>query len=565
MIMETKNITIVGGGSAGWMSATILLNQFPDKHITVVEDPNIPTVGVGESTVSGEQSGFNGIGAWLKLLEIKDSDWMHHCDAIHKLSIRFENWYREDSGHFHYPFGTPTLSKQSTEYENSSQMPYTAFDWQHKKLFYPETPASDFADTFWPVMALVNQNKALHSIDLSDPKNRNDGRFGWAYQFDATKFGIWLRDNYCKTKYADRFTHIQAEVKEIPLDEDGIKHLVLDNGQKLEADLFIDCTGFKSLLLTKAFEVPFIPISDIIPNNYAWATKIPYTDPETQIVNYTNCTAIENGWIWEIPLWSRMGSGYVFSDKFISTDAALREFKYNLLKKGYENVEDLDYHLIPMRCGVQSKLWVKNTLAIGLSAGFIEPLQSNGLQSIYQFLFNLVKTLKRGRISEWDRREYTAKCHDDFYECAHVVAFTYVLSHRDDTEYWRDILNRDYPEDMFTNISTGISKGFHREYVSKNFQIDLTGAGIHAVAAGMNWYPIDKLEPLLDNQKDNKADFFSYVLDSNGKKLEYSQLVKEWTEKFIQHTEERKRMWNEEIKDFPSPYQYSKDSIHKNA
>ena len=563
--METKNITIVGGGSAGWMSATILLNQFPDKQITVVESPNHPTIGVGESTVSGEQSGFNGIGAWLKLLEIKDSDWMHHCDAIHKLSIRFENWYREDSGHFHYPFGTPTLSKQSTEYENSSQMPYTAFDWQHKKLFYPETPASDFADTFWPVMALVNQNKALHSIDLSDPKNRNDGRFGWAYQFDATKFGIWLRDNYCKAKYADRFTHIQAEVKEIPLDEDGIKYLVLDNGQKLEADLFIDCTGFKSLLLTKAFEVPFIPISDIIPNNYAWATKIPYTDPETQIVNYTNCTAIENGWIWEIPLWSRMGSGYVFSDKFISTDAALREFKYNLLKKGYENVEDLDYHLIPMRCGVQSKLWVKNTLAIGLSAGFIEPLQSNGLQSIYQFLFNLVKTLKRGRISEWDRREYTAKCHDDFYECAHVVAFTYVLSHRDDTEYWRDILNRDYPEDMFTNISTGISKGFHREYVSKNFQIDLTGAGIHAVAAGMNWYPIDKLEPLPDNQKDNKADFFSYVLDSNGKKLEYSQLVKEWTEKFIQHTEERKRMWNEEIKDFPSPYQYSKDSIHKNA
>ncbi len=490
---------------------------------------------------------------------------MHHCDAIHKLSIRFENWYREDSGHFHYPFGTPTLSKQSTEYENSSQMPYTAFDWQYKKLFYPETPASDFADTFWPVMALVNQNKALHSIDLSDPKNRNDGRFGWAYQFDATKFGIWLRDHYCEAKYADRFTHIQAEVKEIPLDEDGIKHLVLDNGQKLEADLFIDCTGFKSLLLTKAFEVPFIPISDIIPNNYAWATKIPYTDPETQIVNYTNCTAIENGWIWEIPLWSRMGSGYVFSDKFISTDAALREFKYNLRKKGYENVEDLDYHLIPMRCGVQSKLWVKNTLAIGLSAGFIEPLQSNGLQSIYQFLFNLVKTLKRGRISEWDRREYTAKCHDDFYECAHVVAFTYILSHRDDTEYWRDILNRDYPEDMFTNISTGISKGFYREYVTKNFQIDLTGAGIHAVAAGMNWYPIDKLEPLLDNQKDDKADFFSYVLDSNGKKLEYSQLVKEWTEKFIQHTEERKRMWNEEVKHFPSPYQYSKDNIHKNT
>ena len=539
--MKTKNITIVGGGSAGWMTATILLNQFPDKHITLIEDPNAPTVGVGESTVSGEQSGFNGIGAWLKLLDIQDSDWMHHCDAVHKLSIRFEDWYRKDSGHFHYPFGTPTLSNLSMEYRDPASKPHTAFDWQHKKQFYPETPVSDFADTFWPVMALVNQNKALHSIDLRD--QINDGRYGWAYQFDATKFGIWLRDGYCKTRYADRFTHIQAEVLGVPLNEDGIKYLILDNGQKIKADLFIDCTGFKSLLLTKTFDVDFIPIEDFIPNTHAWATKIPYTDKETQIVNYTNCTAIENGWIWEIPLWSRMGSGYVFSDKFISSEDALEEFKRNLLKKGYENVEDLDYNLIPMRCGVQKKLWVKNTIAIGLAAGFIEPLQSNGLQSIYQFLFNLVKTLKRGRISEWDRREYTAKCHDDFYECATVVAFTYVLSQRDDTEYWRDVLNRDYPEDMFTNTSAGISKGFHHAFVDKNFKLDCTSAGLHAIAAGMNWYPIDSLEAFSANT--------------------YSHLIaKEWTEQFIRESDENKRRWNEKVQHYPSPYKYSRDNIH---
>ena len=549
--METKNITIVGGGSAGWMTATILLNQFPDKQITLVESPNVPTVGVGESTVAGEQAGFNGIGAWLKLLDIQDSDWMPHCDAIHKLSIRFENWYREDSGIFHFPFGTPLFDVAM----NGATAAQTSQDWQHKKIFYPETPVSDFADTFWPVMSFVNQNKALHSIDLSRPQN--DGKYGWSYQFDATKFGLWLRDHYCKAKYPNNFTHIQAEVLGVPTNEDGIKYLILDNGQKLEADLFIDCTGFKSLLLTETFDVPFNSIEDFIPNNYAWATKIPYTDPETQIVNYTNCSAVENGWIWEIPLWSRMGSGYVFSDKFISTDAALREFKYNLIKKGYENVEDLEYRLIPMRCGIQEKLWVKNTLAIGLSAGFIEPLQSNGLQSIYQFLFNLVKTLKRGHISEWDRREYTAKCQDDFYECAHIVAFSYALSHRDDTEYWRDILNRDYPKEMFANTSAGISKGFHREYFNKNLKNSFQGVGIHAMAAGMNWYPIDKLEPLQNNQKEDEADFEGTI--------PYSQLVKQWTEQFIQQTEERKRKWNGQIKDFPSPYQYLKDNIHKNA
>ena len=204
-----------------------------------------------------------------------------------------------------------------------------------------------------------------------------------------------MRDNYCKANYSNNFIHILSEVKDAPLNDNGIEHLVLDNGQKLEADLFIDCTGFKSLLLSKTFNVPFISIEKYIPNNYAWATKIPYKDPETQIVNYTKCTAIENGWIWEIPLWSRMGSGYVFSDKFISTEGALKEFKRGLLKKGYENVEELEYNLIPMKCGYQSKLWVKNTCAIGLAAGFIEPLQSNGLHSIHQFLYNLISTLSR--------------------------------------------------------------------------------------------------------------------------------------------------------------------------
>ena len=278
-----NNIVIVGGGSAGWMTATTLLNQFPDKKITLVESPNAPTVGVGESTVAGDQSGFTGIVDWLKLVGIKDFDWMSHCDAIHKLSIGYENWYREDSGIFHFPFGPEYLKHNNYEFKLN--------DWHLKKIFYPETPVSDYAETFYPGMALVNQNKAIHY----DPPiwNRGDDEVrqgsGWSYQFDATKFGIWLRDHYCKAKYPNNFTHIQAEVLGVPQNEDGIKYLILDNGQKLQADLFIDCTGFKSLLLSQTFEVPFNSIEDFIPNNYAWATKIPYLDPETQIVNYTMC------------------------------------------------------------------------------------------------------------------------------------------------------------------------------------------------------------------------------------------------------------------------------------
>jgi len=542
--METKNITIVGGGSAGWMTATTLLNQFPDKKITLVESPNTPNIGVGESTVAGSQSGFSGIVDWLDLVGINDLDWMPHCDAIYKLSIAFENWYREDSETFHFPFG-PSMTQIPHESDTSKPYEFGLNDWHVKKMFYPETPVSDYVESFFPGMALVNQNKSLHCDDPKSAQRRTLGEVqlfsGYSYQFDATKFGLWLKDNYCKAKHPNNFTHILAEVKETPLDDDGIKHLVLDNGQKLEADLFIDCTGFKSLLLTEAFEVPFISFEKYIPNNYSWATKIPYKDPETQIVNYTMCTAIENGWIWEIPLWSRMGSGYVFSDKFISSEEALGEFKRGLIKKGYENVEDLEYRLIPMRCGIQSKLWVKNTCAIGLAAGFIEPLQSTGLQSIYQFLFTLIRTLSRGHISEWDRREFTAKCHEDFYGFASTVAYSYVLSHRDDTEYWRDIQNREYPADLFSHNSEGIFKHFYHAYIEKNYGFAFASPFPH-MAVGMNWNPLARLPTAPGMDIEN---------------------IKNHVEFYIQQIEKRKKKWNEEVKDFPSPYQYLKDNIHK--
>ena len=253
---------------------------------------------------------------------------------------------------------------------------------------------------------------------------------------------------------------------------------------------------------------------------------------------------IENGWIWEIPLWSRMGSGYVFSDKFITSELALIQFKHGLIKKGYENVEALEYHLIPMRCGVQSKLWVKNTCAMGLAAGFIEPLQSNGLHSIYQFNFNLIRTLSRGYVNEWDRKEFTAKCHDDFYGFAATVALSYVLSHRDDTEYWREIQNRELPTKLFSHNIDGLFKPFLEAYIAKNFQyeFDPQNTYLHSMAVGMNWDPVD-----IHSMKYNRG-----IIENIKKNTEIRQ----------QLIEKRKKRWDKQVKDFPSPYQYLKDNIH---
>ena len=173
--MAFKSILVVGGGSAGWMAASTLVKKFPNTKITLVESSDIPTVGVGESTL-----GF--IRNWTTYLGLDDKDFLKHTNGSYKLSIKFTDFYDKDSGGFHYPFGSP--------YE-SDQFNYN--DWALKKIFKPDTPASDFADNFWPGMALVNENK----ISLNEDGKLDNFRFDYdtAFHFDASLFG--LNDLYC--------------------------------------------------------------------------------------------------------------------------------------------------------------------------------------------------------------------------------------------------------------------------------------------------------------------------------------------------------------------------------
>ena len=170
-------------------------------------------------------------------------------------------------------------------------------------------------------------------------------------------------------KREDNMNNIKEHIQTIEQDKDGIASL---NG-KHKANLYIDCTGFKSLLLGQNLKEEFINYSDRLPNDSAWATKIEYKDKEKQLVPYTHCTAIDNGWVWTIPLWSRIGTGYVYSSQFVDDDTALKQFKKFL------KTDQLDFKKIKMKVGIHKRLWVKNVCAIGLAAGFIEPLESNGL------------------------------------------------------------------------------------------------------------------------------------------------------------------------------------------
>ena len=424
-----KNIVIVGGGSAGWMSAATMISAFPNKNITVIESKDVPIVGVGESTLGGIKN-------WTRFIGLEEDSFFKVTDASYKLSIKFTDFYKKDGGSFQYPFGTPLVSPAK---ENPM------FEWHLKKYFYPETPIQDFVNCLFPAAALFENNKFSQNkrgeFDNFNPKN------DVAYHFDATKFGVWLRDYICVPKGVK---HVVGTVTKVKTNDDGVESLILENGDKITADLYIDCTGWKSILLSEALKEPFTSFSDMLPNNKAWATQVPYKDKSIELEGFTNSTAIGNGWCWNIPLWSRLGTGYVYSDKFITKEQALEEFKQYLMSnkmvipRTAEEIKSLKFKEITMRVGIHERTFVKNVVAIGLSAGFIEPLESNGLFSVHEFLFKLVDILQRGEISQFDRDMYNVSVNDLFTNFAKFVALHYALSHRDDTEYWRDCKNKSF-------------------------------------------------------------------------------------------------------------------------
>lgn len=436
--MKTDKIVIVGGGSAGWMTAATLIKAFPDRDISVIESPNVPSIGVGESTLGQ-------INKWMRYLEINDDDFVPFVNGTYKMSIKFTDFYDKDSGSFHYPFGRP--------YREGTESPIE--DWHIVRHFHPELRQSDMVDMLFPAAQLFNSNK--FSENLYGEFDNFDASDAVAYHFDAVSFGAWLRDRYCLPRGVK---HIPKHINRIDTDENGIKELVFADNDRVTADLFIDCTGFRSLLLGGALEEPFIPYDHILFNNAAWAVQIPYIDKETELQPYTNCTAIENGWCWNIPLWTRIGTGYNYSTKFVSDEDALEEFKNYLcsdkmtIPRSREYVESLSFRNLKTRVGIQERSWVKNVVAIGLSSGFIEPLESNGLFSVHEFLFVLVDILQKGNISQFDKSMYNTEVRDMFDGFAKFVAMHYAMSSRSDTPYWKAIEQHDFTEGRDKNPYT---------------------------------------------------------------------------------------------------------------
>jgi 2-polyprenyl-6-methoxyphenol hydroxylase-like FAD-dependent oxidoreductase len=461
-----KTVTIVGGGSSGWMTAAALSKLCPHLDITLAESPNINTIGVGESTLGH-------INKFLDLLGLKDTDWMKDCNATYKNSIRFTN-FREGKGEsFEYPF----VAAYDLTNTCRGLQTWGALATMYPDEFPPETFAQMYASSN---TALVKYNKQTKNTDR---KLRHfDFHEDTAYHLDAGLFGQWLRDNIA---VPNGVKHVYNEVVSPTFDDDGNLHqIICKDGQVLTSDLWIDCTGFRSQLLEQWMGSEFVSFSDYLANDTAWACPITYDDKELEMVNVTECTALDNGWCWNTPLWHRIGTGYTFSSKFVTSQDAKEEFKQYLTTR-YGEVRAkaaIDQaRLVNIKHGYRKKAFVKNVVGIGLSCGFVEPLESTGLWTTHENITKLVDMLNRrqGYLSRAEKDTFNEIVEEEIVGFRDFVSMHYCISQRSDTPYWK------WCTQEVTNSFTSLRNiSLHNIYTDRlqGYNFVLAGMGIKNIS-----------------------------------------------------------------------------------
>lgn len=532
---QINSVVIVGGGSSGWMTAAALSKQLPEIKLTLIESPNVPIIGVGESTIGH-------INEFLHLLDLKDEDWMPHCNATYKTSIKFIDFRENPKAEphkFHYPFGMFDMTDK----------PRGIMDWFINKVHNPSIDNSNFAEFFHDSILMTDKNKMTKN---EDHKVRGfDFRTDTAYHMDATLFGIYLRDHICKPA---GMTHILDDVTGVNKDDSGhVKSISTKNTGDLEADLFIDCTGFRSLLLEQAMGVEFISFHDNLMNDSAIATVIPYIDKEQEMENYTSCTAIDAGWVWNIPLWNRIGTGYVYSSKFATQEEAEAQFRKHLASNRMifpdaDRAAKAEFRHIKIKHGVHKKAWEKNVIGVGLSNGFIEPLESTGLMLTHECITKIVSLLRmRNRnVTRYDVDTFNFAFQEQILGFREFISQHYALSMRNDTPYWKHITeNVEYSKEM-TNFETSILGANQdigiRLYRTRVFD-NVGMSGIIYIAAGMGYNPVDI----------NRIEY------QNKKYMESKEIQTSVYTEWLKHKEEALA----HIETLETHYQFLKRTIHK--
>ena len=473
MNKKTKKLVIVGGGTAGWLTAGIIaaehsINSADGEsagfQLTLVESPDIATIGVGEGT-------WPSMRTTLRKMGISETDFFRECSASFKQGTQFSGWTTGENDSYTHPFTIPH------GYAETNLAPH----WQSLR------DQVKFADAVCPQSPLFEGTLAPKQI--TTPEFAFQVNYG--YHLDAGKFAEFLR-NHCVNKLG--VNHIKANVLAVKSDECGdIASITTDSSGDISGDLFIDCSGSRALLIGEHFKVPFCSKSQFLFNNTALAAQVPYSSPEDPIQSCTLSTAQTAGWIWDIGLPSRRGVGHVYSSAHNTEDNATAELiRYIEASAGKNVAQQATVRKITFEPGHRAEFWHKNCVAIGMSAGFIEPLEASALVLVELSAMMIADQLPANRsVMALVAKRFNKKF---LYRWDRIIDFLklhYILTKRQD-DYWRDNCEKSsIPETLIDLVSMWRHQSpWHRDtghidelFPSASFQYILYGMGFETLSS----------------------------------------------------------------------------------
>lgn len=440
-------VVVLGGGSAGWITACLLAKEWGGERVTVVESPEIGIIGVGEGSTPQLKFLFDHLG-------IAEAEWMAACDATFKLGIRFTGWSERPGfeSYFH-PFPGPVDLHTEPGFAHSCMLARRGF----------EAPAHP--DHWFLATKLAELGKRPHpAASFPFPPS-------YGYHFDASKLGAFLRG----WAVAQGVTHLARKVGEATLAENGdVAALVLDDGERIEGDIFVDCSGFRGLIMQQALGERFVSYADALFNDRA--VVLP-TAPPKDFHPQTEAYAMSAGWRWSIPLTTRTGNGYVYSSRFISDADAEAE-----LRAATGVGAAVEVRVLHMKVGRVERSWRRNCLAAGLAQGFVEPLEATALHVVIATALDFARAFAAGGFTPQHRDAFNAGIAARYDGIRDYIVAHYRMSQRSGSDYWRACAVNQSLSDPLKGMMTAWFT--HEDIAAANHALN----GEAPAYSAMSWY-----------------------------------------------------------------------------
>ena len=408
-----RRVVIAGGGTAGWMAAAAIARTMGGAvDLTLIESDAIGTVGVGESTIPP-------LATFNRLLGINEAEFMRATQATFKLGIAFDGWKEPGHSYFH-SFG---LTGQD----------HWAAGFQHFWLHGRDKGHAPGYEEYCLELAAAREGKFAHLPE---------DRMNYAYQLDSALYAKFLR----QMAEADGAKRIEGRINSVDLDatNGNIAALMLESGERVEGELFLDCTGFRALLIERALHAGFDDWAHYLPCDSAIAVQ---TESVRPAVPFTRAMAHDAGWQWRIPLQHRTGNGIVYCSRYLSKDAALERLLGNV-----EGQVLTKPNVIGFVTGARRRQWYRNCIAIGLSGGFMEPLESTSIHLIQRAVLRLIRMMPLSDISERDVAEFNDQQHQDMVQIRDFLILHYKATERRDSPFWRYCQAMEVPDSLTQKI-----------------------------------------------------------------------------------------------------------------